>query len=390
MLRSLARSAMSQNYKNTLNLPRTEFPMKANLAAREPEMLRGWEETKLYQLIQKSREGRELFVLHDGPPFANGDVHMGTALNKILKDFVVKSQTMLGKRAPYVPGWDCHGLPIEYKVVKESRELSPLEIRKKSEAFARKFIDIQREQFKRLGVFGDWENPYLTMDPKYEAEILRAFAVFVQEGLVYEAQKPVFWSTGAQTALAEAEVEYQDRDDTAVYVKFPIVGEANSPNAMVNASIAIWTTTPWTLPANLAIAVDAKESYVVQEFSRDGASETLVLAEKIVPQFSAATGLQPIGKPLASFPGTNLEGIKAHHPFLDRDVPVFTAGFVTMDSGSGAVHVAPGHGADDYVLGMEHKLPILSPVVDDAASTDEAGLPNLTGKYVFDANPDIV
>ena len=364
--------------------------MKANLAAREPEMLRSWEEKRLYQEIQKSRDGRELFVLHDGPPFANGDVHMGTALNKILKDFVVKSQTMLGKRAPYVPGWDCHGLPIEYKVVKESRELSPLEVRRKCEAFARKFINIQREQFRRLGVFGDWENPYLTMDPKYEAEILRAFAVFVEEGLVYEAQKPVFWSTGAQTALAEAEVEYQDRDDTAVYVKFPIVGGASSPNALANASIAIWTTTPWTLPANLAIAVDAKESYVVQEFSRDGTSETLVLAEKLVPQFSAATGLQPVGKPLASFPGANLEGVKARHPFLDRDVPVFTAGFVTMDSGTGAVHIAPGHGADDYVLGMQHKLPILSPVDDHGRFTDEAGLPNLTGKYVFDANPDIV
>ena len=377
---------MSQNYKDTLNLPRTDFPMKANLAAREPEMLRNWEEARLYQEIQKSRESRELFVLHDGPPFANGDVHMGTALNKILKDFVVKSQTMLGKRAPYVPGWDCHGLPIEYKVVKESRELSPLEVRKKCEAFARKFIDIQREQFKRLGVFGDWEHPYLTMDPKYEAEILRAFAVFVEEGLVYEAQKPVFWSTGAQTALAEAEVEYQDRDDAAVYVRFPVAtGEWND-----KASIAIWTTTPWTLPANLAIAVDAKENYVVQQFSRDGASETLVLAEKLVPRFSAATGLWPVGKPLASFPGATLGGVKARHPFLDREVPVFTAGFVTMDSGTGAVHVAPGHGADDYVLGMEHNLPILSPVDDHGRFTDEAELPNLTGKYVFDANPDIV
>lgn len=377
---------MSQNYKDTLNLPRTDFPMKANLPAREPEMLRAWEETGLYEQIQKSREGRELFVLHDGPPFANGDVHMGTALNKILKDFVVKSQTMLGKRAPYVPGWDCHGLPIEYKVVKESRELSPLEVRKKCEAFARKFIDIQRNQFKRLGVFGDWENPYLTMDPKYEAEILRAFAVFVEKGLVYEAQKPVFWSTGAQTALAEAEVEYQDRDDTAVYVRFSVT----SGDWKGKASIAIWTTTPWTLPANLAIAVDAKENYAVQEFSRDGSSEILVLAEKLIPRFSAATGWQPVGKPLASFPGANLEGVKARHPFLDRDVPVFTAGFVTMDSGTGAVHIAPGHGADDYVLGMEHKLQILSPVDDHGRFTDEAGLPNLTGKYVFDANPDIV
>src|SRR5256885_1231434 len=402
---------MSQNYKDTLNLPRTEFPMKANLPMREPEMLRNWEEMRLYQEIQRSRAGRELFVLHDGPPFANGDVHMGTALNKILKDFVVKSQTMLGKRAPYVPGWDCHGLPIEYKVVKESRELSPLEIRKQCAAFAQKFIDIQRAQFKRLGVFGEWEHPYLTMDPKYEAEILRAFAVFVEKGLVYEAQKPVFWSTGAQTALAEAEVEYQERDDTAVYVKFPIVGRARPPGAPDETSIAIWTTTPWTLPANLAIAVDAKENYVVQEFevahasgspqdesaaadlrdprNRDGRT-TLILAEKLLPRFSAATGFQPTGKPLASFPGANLEGVKAHHPLLDREIPVFTAGFVTMDSGTGAVHVAPGHGADDYILGMEHNLPILSPVDDHGRFTDEAGLPNLTGKYVFDANPDIV
>jgi isoleucyl-tRNA synthetase len=384
---------MSQNYKETLNLPRTEFPMKANLAAREPELLKVWEETRLYQQIQKSREDQELFVLHDGPPFANGDVHMGTALNKILKDFVVKSQAMLGKRAPYVPGWDCHGLPIEYKVVKESRALSPLEIRKKSEAFAWKFINIQREQFKRLGVFGDWEHPYLTMDPKYEAEILRAFAVFVEEDLVYQSKKPVFWSTGAQTALAEAEVEYQERDDTAVYVRFPIV----SGEFAGKASIAIWTTTPWTLPANLAIAVDPEEFYIVQEFkaARSELSDregrvTLLLAEKLLSHFSAATGLDPIGKPLASFPGAKIEKIRARHPFLDRQASVFTADFVTMDSGTGAVHVAPGHGADDYALGIEHNLPILSPVDDHGRFTDEAGLPNLTGKYVFEANRDIV
>src|ERR1700745_2885047 len=192
---------MSQNYKDTLNLPRTDFPMKANLAAREPEMLRSWQEMRLYEEIQKSRQGRELFVLHDGSPFANGDVHMGTALNKILKDFVVKSQTMLGKRAPYVPGWDCHGLPIEYKVVKESRTLSPLEVLKKAVACAPKYIDVQCEQCKRLGVFGDWEHPYLTMDPKYEAEILRAFAIFVEKGLVYQSMKRVFCGTGAQPAL---------------------------------------------------------------------------------------------------------------------------------------------------------------------------------------------
>src|SRR5213596_1032663 len=377
---------MSQNYKNTLNLPRTEFPMKANLAAREPEMLREWEETQLYQQIQKSKDGRELFVLHDGPPFANGDVHMGTALNKILKDFVVKSQTMLGKRAPYVPGWDCHGLPIEYKVVKESRDLAPLEVRKRCEDFARKFIDIQREQFKRLGVFGDWEHPYLTMDPKYEAEILRAFAVFVEKDLVYQSKKPVFWSTGAQTALAEAEVEYQERDDTAVYVKFPIA----SGDLAGKASIAIWTTTPWTLPANLAIGVDPNEIYVVQEFRRDGTSDVLLLADRLVDAFCLATKFEPTGEPLESFPGSKIEKITAQHPFLDRKSIVLTADFVTMDTGTGCVHIAPGHGEDDYWLGSKNGLSILSPVDDHGRFTDEAGLPELTGKYVFEANPDIV
>jgi isoleucyl-tRNA synthetase len=384
---------MSQNYKDTLNLPRTDFPMKANLAQREPELLKKWEETRVYQQIQQARAKAELFVLHDGPPFANGDVHMGTALNKILKDFVVKSQTMLGKRAPYVPGWDCHGLPIEYKVVKESRDLAPLEVRKRCEAFARKFIDIQREQFKRLGVFGDWEHPYLTMDPKYEAEILRAFAVFVEKGLVYQSLKPVFWSTGAQTALAEAEVEYQERDDTAVFVKFPII----SGTLKDKASIAIWTTTPWTLPANLLIAVHPKEIYVVQEFTKPNVggtsasrTETLVLADKLVPQFCAATGFEPTGEPLQSFPGDKLEGIGAQHPFLPRTAMVLLAEFVTMDTGTGAVHVAPGHGEDDYRLGSKNSFPILSPVDDHGRYTNEVGIPELVGKYVFDANADII
>src|SRR5205814_1596690 len=353
---------------------------------REPGLLKKCEETRVYQQIQRARANAELFVLHDGPPFANGDVHMGTALNKILKDFVVKSQTMLGKRAPYVPGWDCHGLPIEYKVVKESRTLSPPEVRRKCEAFARKYVDIQREQFKRLGVLGDWEHPYLTLDPKYEAEILRAFAVFVEKGLVYRAKKPVFWSTGAQTALAEAEVEYQERDDAAVYVKFPIV----SGEWKERASIAIWTTTPWTLPANLAIAVDAKELYVVQEFSRDAVSEILLLADKLVPQFCANTKFEPVGEPVASFTGASIDKLHARHPFLDRQSIVLTADFVTMDTGTGAVHIAPGHGEDDYWLGRQYDLPILSPVDDHGRFTDEAGLPKLTGKYVFEANSDIV
>jgi len=377
---------MSQNYKETLNLPKTDFPMKANLATREPEMLKKWQEAGLYEQIQAARAGAELFVLHDGPPFANGDVHMGTALNKILKDLVVKSKTMAGFRAPYLPGWDCHGLPIEYKVVKESRGLSPLEVRQKSEAFARKFVDIQRAQFERLGVFGDWAHPYLTLDPAYEAEILRAFAIFVEKGLVYESMKPVFWSTGAQTALAEAEVEYQDREDTAVYVKFPIAtGELAG-----QASIVIWTTTPWTLPANLAIALHPKELYVAREFRKGGVSETLVLAATRVEAFGAATGFEPAGEPVGSFPGSKLEGLTAQHPFLPRTSSILTADFVTMDTGTGCVHIAPGHGEDDYSLGRKHQLPILSPVDDHGRYTEEAGLPELTGKYVFDANADIV
>ena len=379
---------MSQNYKETLNLPRTEFPMKANLAAREPEMLKAWEETRLYRQIQKSREGRELFVLHDGPPFANGDVHMGTALNKILKDFVVKSQTMLGKRAPYVPGWDCHGLPIEYKVVKESRELSPLEVRKKCEEFARKYINIQREQFKRLGVFGDWESPYLTMDPKYEAEILRAFAVFVKEGLVYQAQKPVFWSTGAQTALAEAEVEYQERDDTAVYVKFRLTPDAERIVGRSPTYLVIWTTTPWTLPANLAVAFNPRMNYFIVQRG----TESFILAQTAheVPVIGAISGHEPGTLYGTSVKGEVLSQLTYEHPFLDRTGRVLAADFVTPDTGTGLVHIAPGHGADDYALGMEHKLPILSPVDDHGRFTEEASLPNLTGKYVFDANRDIV
>src|SRR5438128_3166483 len=276
---------------------------------------------------------------------------------------------------------------------KESLDLAPLEVRKRCEAFARKFINIQREQFKRLGVFGDWEHPYLTMDPKYEAEILRAFAVFVEKGLVYQSMKPVFWSTGAQTALAEAEVELQERDYTAVFVKFPIISGALKDKA----SIAIWTTTPWTLPANLLIAVHPKEIYVVQEFTKPkvggtsaARTEILVLADKLVPQFCAVTKFEPTGEPMQSFPGNKLEGIGAQHPFLPRTAIVLTADFVTMDTGTGAVHIAPGHGEDDYSLGKANGLPILSPVDDHGRYTEEAGLPELTGKYVFDANADIV
>ena len=242
-----------KNYKDTVRTPKTDFPMKADLVAREPQRLAKWEAGGLYQRIMKQMAGKPKFILHDGPPFANGDVHMGTALNKVLKDLIVKSKTMAGFHAPFIPGWDCHGLPIEFKVVKEAKDLAPAEVRTRSEAYARKFIDIQRQSFKRLGVFGDWENPYLTLTPGYEAEIMRTFAKFMEKGLIYRAKRPVLWSFGAQTALAEAEVEYKEKTSPAVYVKFQC-GSGVSPD-LAAFSLVIWTTTPWTLPANLGIAL---------------------------------------------------------------------------------------------------------------------------------------
>lgn len=376
------------NYKDTLNLPKTEFPMKANLTSREPEILARWERENLYAAIQESRKGAPLFVLHDGPPFANGDVHMGTALNKVLKDFIVKSKTMLGYRAPYVPGWDCHGLPIEYKVVKESRGLSPLQVRQRSEAYARKYIDIQRRQFRRLGVLGDWDKPYLTLDPAYEADILRAFAELVRKGLVYQSRKPVFWSTGAQTALAEAEVEYHERDDPSIHVAFPIV---SGPFAGM-AEAVIWTTTPWTLPANLAIAVHPKLTYVIQGFAhpQHPGVRHFLLARELVEAFSRDTGWVPEGEPAATIPGSDLEKTLCRHPFLPRESIVLPGEFVTTDAGTGCVHIAPGHGEDDYVLGLKYDLPVFAPVDDNGRYTPEVGVPEWVGKYVFDANHDIV
>ena len=378
------------SYKDTLNLPRTDFPMKAGLTAREPEILAKWESGKLYERIQEARKGAaESYILHDGPPFANGDVHMGTALNKILKDFVVKARTMAGYRAPYVPGWDCHGLPIEFKVVKESKGLSPVEVRKRSEAYARKFIDIQRRQFRRLGVLGAWDNPYLTLSPAYEAEIIRAFATFLEKGLVYQSKKPVYWSTGAQTALAEAEVEYANREDPAILVKFPIV---SGPLAGT-ASMVIWTTTPWTLPANVAIAVKQDYTYWLRRFKNveTGREEYFVIARELVPAFEQATRWKLLEEPQPrSFLGRELKGTETQHPFLDRKSPVILADFVTLDSGTGQVHIAPGHGADDYAAGVENGLPILSPVDDHGRFTEEVGVPVWAGKYVFDTNREVI
>jgi len=375
-------------YKDTVLLPKTDFPMKAGLAQREPELLAKWEKEGLYDAIQKAREGAPKYILHDGPPFANGDVHMGTALNKVLKDLVVKSKTMAGYQSPFIPGWDCHGLPIEFRVVKSSAGLTPLQVRQKSEEYARKFIDIQRGQFRRLGVFGDWEHPYLTLDPSYEAAIIRSFGRMVEKGLVYRSKKPVLWSTGAQTALAEAEVEYQEKTSPAIFVKFLVDHHDAASVALSDdkpLSIVIWTTTPWTLPANLAIAVHADFDYVLLE----SAAERFIVAAGRAEAFRQETGLE-LFQHGESRKGATLEGLKARHPFLDRTATVHTAEFVTLETGSGCVHIAPGHGDDDYQLGRKVGLELLSPVDDYGKFTEECGVSSLVGKNVFEGNEEVI
>jgi isoleucyl-tRNA synthetase len=353
------------DYKKTLNLPQTGFPMKADLVEREPKRLQQWQDSKLYQKIQAARAGAKKFVLHDGPPFANGDVHIGTALNKILKDINVKHQALLGHDAPYVPGWDCHGLPIEFKVTQEMRKAGdtsadPLAIRKACEGSARKFIDSQRAQFKRLGVLGDWDNPYLTLNKEYEADELRLFADIVEKGFVYRGKKPVYWSIPCRTALAEAEVEYQDHVSQSIFVRFALVGQ---PNAFV----VIWTTTPWTLPANLAVAFNEKLQYVRARVGQ----ENYILFRGLLPAVAEKCGWTNYTEEPVS--ADDLAKMEYQHPFCRRTGKLFAAEFVTSDTGSGFVHIAPGHGLDDYNLGRQKGLPIYSPVDDDGrfAHTNE-------------------
>jgi isoleucyl-tRNA synthetase len=382
-------SDSAPNYKDTLTLPQTTFPMRGDLVENEPKRLERWENYGLYAKIIARRRAQNApeFILHDGPPFANGDVHMGTALNKLLKDLVVKSKTMAGFTTPFIPGWDCHGLPIEFKVVKEAAGLEPAEIRRRCAEFAKKFIDIQRGSFRRLGVFGDWQNPYLTMNPGYEADILRVFAKLVEGGCVYQSKKPVQWSYGAQTALAEAEVEYQDKESPAIFVKFPVVTGALAGKA----SIPIWTTTPWTLPANLGLAVHPEFTYVVGRFKNEIADreETLVIVRELITDFHTKTGFA-LAETLEEIKGRQLEGLEAEHPFLDRTSKVILANFVTTETGTGVVHIAPGHGADDYVAGQQNGLAVLSPVDDEGKFTAEAGLDELVGVHVFKSNDRII
>ena len=377
------------NYKDTLTLPQTTFPMRGDLVQNEPKRLERWENEGLYGKIIARRRAEKApeFILHDGPPFANGDVHMGTALNKLLKDLVVKSKTMAGFTVPFIPGWDCHGLPIEFKVVKQAAGLEPAEIRRRCAEFAKGFIDIQRASFRRLGVFGDWENPYLTMAPGYEASILRVFAKLVENGSIYQAKKPVQWSYGAQTALAEAEVEYADKESPALFVKFPLV----TGDLAGKASIPIWTTTPWTLPANLGLAVHPEFTYVVGRFKNEIADreETLVMVRELIEEFHTKTGFALV-ETFSETKGRQLEGLEAQHPFLDRTSKVILANFVTTETGTGVVHIAPGHGADDYVAGQQNGLAVLSPVDDEGKFTEEVGLAELVGMHVFKSNDRII
>jgi isoleucyl-tRNA synthetase len=355
-------------YKDTLNLPRTDFAMKADLVTREPERLKKWEAAGLYRKIQESRAGAEKFVLHDGPPFANGDVHIGTALNKILKDIIIKYHTLRGKNAPYIPGWDCHGLPIEFKVSQDMRKAGDTTadaatIRKACDEYARKYIDLQRGQFKRLGVFGDWEHPYLTLNKEYEADELRLFADIVERGFVYRGKKPVYWSIPCRTALAEAEVEYKDHVSQSVFVKFPVVGQPKT-------FIVIWTTTPWTLPANLAVAYNKDFQYVKAAVG----DEYYILFQDLLPKVAEKCGWTNHTE--TPFPTEELATIQYQHPFIPaRFGQAFAADFVTSDTGTGFVHIAPGHGQDDYNLGRANGLPIYSPVNDDGAFAYTSDLP---------------
>ncbi|MGA2051961.1 MAG: isoleucine--tRNA ligase [Opitutales bacterium] len=402
--------------KDTLNLPRTDFPMRGNLTAREPARLAHWEKIGLYRRLQEKNATRPAFVLHDGPPFTNGDVHIGTALNKLLKDTVLRFQSARGHRTPYVPGWDCHGLPIEHKVSKELRDqkrtLTPAELRAECAAFSARYIEKQRAQFQRLGVLADWVHEYKTMAPAYEAAELRAFAHFVEHGLVYRSKKPVYWSIPCETALAEAEIEYKDHVSPSIYVKFPV------PNAEIERfnklhglnlptdkplSVVIWTTTPWTLPANLAIAVHPNEEYQVIDLE----NEYIISAQKLAAKLPDAIRNKPIdplevvkGDKTPGFrtrtatagtlvKGSALEGLQPRHPFIDRASPIVLADYVTMDTGTGCVHTAPGHGLEDYQTGLKYKLPIYCPLDDKGCYIPNSKIPS--GEYPEgDMPPELV
>ena len=390
-------------YKNTVILPDTPFPMKANLATREPEILAAWDATKLYERIAAARANAPVWVLHDGPPYSNGHIHYGHILNKILKDIVVKSRTMAGFRTPYVPGWDTHGLPIELAVERELKDkrsaMSSADFRRACRDYAMKFVGIQREEFKRLGVLGAWDKPYLTLDPSYEGAIASALATFARGGYLYRGKKPVSWCPRDKTALAEAEIEYRDHSSPSVYVRFPLVdGYGGKPAALV-----IWTTTPWTLPANLAIVAHPQFTYLAIPNPRDP-GESLIVAKELAEKFAVAIGGADLTHATEITPAEMkaLEGAKYRHPLVTApvgDVPtdnlyrLWFADYVTTEAGTGLVHTAPGHGADDYKTGVAHDLPVYAPIDDRARylpGVAIAGGADLAGKSTEEANPIII
>ncbi len=379
---------MSKDYKETLNLPQTNFPMKANLAEKEPQILKFWQDNKIYEKLQSKnqREGKGQFILHDGPPYANGHIHIGHALNKILKDITVKYHSMIGQYSPFVPGWDCHGLPIELQVDKSlGKDKENVDIFKKRQLcreYAEKFINIQRDEFIRLGVFGYWDNPYVTMSNDYEATILREFLSFVKNGYVYRGKKPVYWCPSCITALADAEVEYAEKESPSIFVAFEVIDRDKLPLKDEPLYIVIWTTTPWTLPANLALAVHPELDYVGLKSSKG----VLIVVKEAIENLKDKIEIDE--NPIFEIKGSSLEGIKAKHPFIDRTSKVLTADFVETGEGSGVVHIAPGHGMEDYELGLKHGLEIYAPVDDRGKFTNEVS--HFANQNVFSANKEII
>ena len=368
--------------KDTLNLPKTDFPMRANAVEREPVRLDHWESHEVYHKMQLKNKGNDSFILHDGPPFTNGDVHVGTALNKTLKDVILRYKNAQGFHTPYVPGWDCHGLPIEHKVSKqlrkEKKDFDSLSLRQACQEFSKGYIETQRAQFKRLGIFADWKNEYRTMNGSYEAEILRTFAEFVKKGLVYRSKKPVYWSIPCRTALAEAEIEYKDHVSPSIYVTFQLLG--SEFESRDESNLVIWTTTPWTLPANLALAVHPRESYV--EILSSGKSYWV--AEALADSFASSCGLKEWEKGQTKF-GNEMTSWEGQHPFIDRKSPVVAAEYVTMESGTGCVHIAPGHGLDDYLTGLENGLEVYCPLDDNGCYLEDGQIPErLVGVSVLE------
>jgi len=375
-----------KDYSGTLNLPKTTFPMKAKLPKREPEWVALWEEMDIYAQIRRKMEGSPKFILHDGPPYANGDIHLGTALNKVLKDMIVKFKTMNGYDAPYVPGYDCHGLPIEFKVTSELGEeekgLPKHEIRKRCGEYALRFVDTMSRDFERLGVFGDWSNPYLTLSRKYEGKIITVFGEMYKKNYIHRGLKPITWCSHCRTALAEAEVEYDDHTSPSIYVRFEIV--EGMEDLGKKAYLLVWTTTPWTLPANLATCVHPQLDYV----AADMGSEIYLMAEYLKPVVLETIGADPAPQIVGRFKGSELDTIRYRHPFIDRVNPVILGEHVTLEQGTGLVHTAPGHGQDDYIVARKYDLQIYSPVDDDGRFTSE--VPEFQGRHVFDSNDDII